>query len=255
MKPSRAKRPPDTAAIAAEWDRIANERNQQLLDNLDLSMETVLVPAVLERARAATPTAIADLGCGLGVLTQQLLEIAPTTACDPSGRSIEFAKTRAPHASFFAVSAEELAATTTARFDLVVLNMVLMDCASPHAVLAAARTLLEPSGTIVATLTHPCFWPRYWGYDSAPWFRYEEEIAIESEFHISLAKSEFSTTHYHRPLSWYTSAIGDAGFELTALDEPLPTPSEMDRFPSRWDFPRFLLLEGRTRPAPDGTPT
>ncbi|WP_337230401.1 hypothetical protein, partial [Proteus terrae] len=46
----------------------------------------------------------------------------------------------------------------------------------------------------IATIPHPCFWPRYWGYEKESWFSYKEELMIKAPFKISLSDSEFKTT-------------------------------------------------------------
>ena len=50
-------------------------------------------------------------------------------------------------------------------------------------------------------ITHPFFWPKYWGYESEEWYKYNEEIFIENEFSISFEKEMGKTTYIHRPLS------------------------------------------------------
>ena len=114
--------------------------------------------------------------------------------------------------------------------------------------IAAVAKLLRDDGMFVFTLTHPWFWPSYWGYDKAPWFDYSREIAIEAPFRISLQQSSLVTTHFHRPVGHYLDALTDAGLALTKLAEPLPNERDRGRYPADWQFPRFLA--GRAIPWP-----
>jgi len=96
----------------------------------------------------------------------------------------------------------------------VVQNEILMRFAE-----ALAR-LLQIGGVFVATLAHPWFWPRYWGYEKEAWFSYSREIFIEAPFEISHHRTQFTTTHIHRPLEYYLAAFASFGFSLDALVEP-----------------------------------
>ena len=104
-----------------------------------------------------------------------------------------------------------------------------------------ALTALLPDGAkFVATLSHPWFWPRYWGYDREPWFSYGKETFIEAPFMISRCHTEIRTTHVHRPLEQYLNVFANAGFRLEALVEPMPSPEIQALYPQLWEFPRFL---------------
>jgi hypothetical protein len=101
--------------------------------------------------------------------------------------------------------------------------------------------LLRDGGILAFTITHPCFWPSYWGYNRTDWYSYEKEQAIEAEFRISQAQTGLVTTHFHRPISSYVTCLIGAGLYLTGMDEPLPRNEDMERYPETWEFPRFLV--------------
>ncbi len=122
--------------------------------------------------------------------------------------------------------------------------MVLMNVLDAGNFLHAAHRVLRPGGALIATLTHPCFWPVYKGYDSEPWFDYSQETLINAPFTISLEeKSDFSTTHVHRPLSQYLTSAVDAGFEIHEVREPLPNPVLMAKYPTTWKYPRYIAIK------------
>src|SRR5687768_11217739 len=62
----------DIAAIAREWDLLAEMRADQLRQGKDLSFQYVLLPAVKELISDYDKTAILDVGCGVGALAAQL---------------------------------------------------------------------------------------------------------------------------------------------------------------------------------------
>jgi len=118
--------------------------------------------------------------------------------------------------------------------------MTLMTASNLEGLAVSASRLMVSGGFLVALFTHPCFWPRYWGYEKYPWFNYEDEIFIEAPFSISNRKTDLITTHIHRPLEAYIQIFRDAGFLVDRICEPLPEPRIENLYPAKWQFPRFI---------------
>lgn len=97
-------------------------------------------------------------------------------------------------------------------------------------ILAAIHRCLQPNGILVFTIAHPCFWPTYWGYAEAPWFEYDAEIAIAAPFRIAAEGTALVTTHVHRPLQQYLSALRTSGFELERFRELIGRGFALPRF-------------------------
>jgi hypothetical protein len=121
--------------------------------------------------------------------------------------------------------------------------MTLMTVVSLDRLAAAVSEMLKTGGHFVFTITHPCFWPAYWGYAGAPWFSYGEEIFIEAPFKISNEASDFVTTHIHRPIERYVNVLNSAGFSVIAMVEPMPKAEIQALYPEPWHFPRFLGMK------------
>lgn len=248
IRPARMK---TVEEIAKEWDLFAEARDKQLRQGLDLSFEYVLRPTVLAMALGGDFTAVLDCGCGTGVLTEVLSERSDAiTGVDASSKSIAIAMAHRGsrnNIQYHATSVEEFAITRSrGSYTLGVANMVLMDAPSLEGVLVAIASLLAPSALFIATITHPFFWPLYWGYAFDPWFNYSAELSIEAPFRISLDKDVLSyTSHFHRPLGSYITAMGKAGFKLLELVEPMPSRNVEARYPDKWAYPRFLAMKCR----------
>ena len=120
--------------------------------------------------------------------------------------------------------------------------MTLMTAPDLRGFAKALASLLPKQARFIATLTHPWFWPKYWGYESESWFHYEIETFIEAPFAISKRRTQFITTHIHRPLDHYVTVFAEAGFRLEAIAEPMPSPDVQALYPGPWRFPRFLGL-------------
>jgi len=156
-----------------------------------------------------------------------------------------------PNTSFCTASVEQFATRSAQRsFSAAVANMTLMAAPDLHQAIGGAAKLLGSGGVFVITIAHPCFWPQYWGYDRAKWFRYDREIGIEAPFRISHAETSCLTTHFHRPLSQYERCLSRSGFVVQRLVEPMPDAETEAKYPEPWRFPRFLALKCRLEAAP-----
>ncbi|WCN81963.1 class I SAM-dependent methyltransferase [Micromonospora sp. LH3U1] len=242
--------------LAAEWDQVAAGRDQLIAEGRDLSYHYILLPALLQLSTEwLKPNhRILDAGCGTGKFASELARDHPKsqiTGVDPSASSIEIAQANRPvvdNVEFHCMSVEAyVAAKELQPFDLIIANMLLQNVSSLSSVLDACARVLSPTGAFVFAVPHPCFWPRYWKYEKAPWFRYNKETWIEAPFRTSLAPDTVVTTsHTHRPLQSYFEAFTLAGLVVEELIEPYPDQGVEGAYPIAWEFPRFLL--GRCRP-------
>jgi len=233
--------------IRRQWDSIACARDKQLRSGQDTSFEYILKPAIFSLIEGVDKASVLDAGCGTGVLTELLAkQSSSVTGVDFSSVNIAIAKRAASSTDnirYVSQSIEEFAASAREYYSLIVANMVLQDVKALDACLAAMASLSTPNATLVATVTHPCFWPTYWGYDQEPWFDYNEEQAIEAPFRISASPQAIGvTTHFHRPVSAYLNSFCRAGFIIDAVLEPMPASPSL-KLPMKISrIPRFLAF-------------
>ena len=233
--------------VAKEWDQIAHTRHMQISTGRDLSFNYVLKPTVLELLQGCNLKRVLDLGSGTGELTRELAKVSSeVVGVDFSSRSTEIARkvcSKAGNVSFYPNSVEVFASHWAGpQFTTIVANMTLMDCLNLDSLVEAAAKLVAPGGCLVATITHPWFWPYYWGYAEAKWFNYHQEIFIEAPFRISAEATDYVTTHVHRPLTAYMKSLTQAGFLVDRILEPFPSEKVQDLYPKLWEFPRFLAF-------------
>ena len=229
--------------IISEWDRLAPTRFEQITSRKDFTFWNILAPAVTDLAKRFGGKKILDAGCGVGVLTSLLDEFSSEViGVDPSSRSIEIARDNfGDEATFYCSSLEEFAeiASTT---DMIVANMVLMDVIDLRHFLECAHALLRPGGALIFTITHPCFWPQYYGYANEGWFHYEQEMIVESPFRITSHQDcRLNSTHVHRPLEMYFDLLLETRFSIQLLREPMPTKSAALLYKKPWKTPRYLI--------------
>ncbi len=262
------------ADIAAEWDELAPVRRDQIQSGKDVSFKHVLVPCIKKLAESADWTTVLDVGCGTGAVAKEVYNRVGEylVGVDISSVSLDVARSqleayelirrpehppirgqsgtlkgKAPVASLLNQSIQEYGKKDERHdaFTLALANMTLMDVLDLKGAITSVARLLKPGGTFVFTITHPCFWPKYKGYEDADWFEYMEEIVIEAPFEISLGERACPATHVHRPLSTYLRRLRDAGFTVEAVEEPTPPTAVEEKYPSDWTFPHFLAIRAR----------
>lgn len=236
--------------LANEWDSLAYERHRQISAGLDITFTHVMVPLVRSLVGQDTDATLIDIGSGTGELTLCLTSCFKNIICiEPSIRSLEVAQSNLSEFSniFFVHSDFEDCPENifnNANEKKVFLAAMMLSANPQLDKFAHKLSKVAMAGDeFVATIPHPCYWPRYWGYEKESWFSYKKEIFIQAPFKISLSGSEFKTTHIHRPLEKYISTFASFGFELLKLCEPIPDEEIQLLYPHEWDFPRFLAFK------------
>lgn len=219
------------------WDAFAEERLSQQIGGLDDSFDNVLVPAILNEIPCNSDMAILDAGCGAGIFTNKLSENARLVdGIDGSGKSIYVANQMYGSKNkirFFHSYIEDYGAKDQS-YDIIVANMVLMDLVDLSKAVSNISRLLKNNGAFIFTITHPCFWPKYWEYEDKEWFDYMKEIPIEHDFKIANKQTSFKTVHIHRPLQKYVSVLDENGFVAKKMIELKG---------AKFSYPRFLLFK------------
>jgi len=233
--------------ITAEWDALASVRYRQINSGEDISYTQVIVPSLLKLLPKLTRGKVLDAGCGTGFFTSQLsAQFQHVFGVDPSEKSVEIAKTVAPRATLVRSTIEEFSSKSEDRFDLIVANMVLMDVLSLPSFLEGCARLATARAHLLFSITHPWFWPEYYGYANEPWFDYERQIIIESPFRISSEQAGAPiSTHVHRSLSQYVEALKRTGFLISEILEPNPPSNVAEKYKLRWKRPRYLIGAAR----------
>ena len=239
--------PKKQSELASEWDQLAEERHRQISSGEDPSFAHVVVPTALKLLEGGDVRLILDVGSGTGHFTARLAQGATRViGIEPSEASVRVAKATCrdlPNVQFIQARLEDSAGLLpTDPPTAAVASMTLMTTPDLPGFATALARVLPPKARFVATFCHPCFWPKYWGYEEEEWYSYSEEIFIEAPFTISKRTTDFRTTHIHRPLEQYVSVFGDVGFKLESLVEPMPSAEIQSLYPQLWQFPRFVGL-------------
>jgi SAM-dependent methyltransferase len=234
--------------IQGEWDSVAAKRLEQIRSGRDLSYVHVLRPCILRLCGSSSYRCVLDVGCGIGALTRDLCERANiVVGIDISTESIRLAREgsrRRKNVRFEKMPAEELSGTFHAgTFSLVVASMSLSAIIRLERAIKEIVYVMKAGAPLIATIPHPWFWPIYAGFQQARWFKYQDEIAIESNFRISLETTHTRTTFVHRPLERYVSLLRRHDLVMDQIVEPMPASRIQAKYPAKWAFPRFLAMK------------
>lgn len=238
-----------TQAVQMEiqpWDDIAEHRAHSLDGGKDLTLNHISVPTILELLAEKHYHHILDAGCGVGRLTKHLTTRAQhVTGVDPSKTSIEHAEkylNKTNNVTLHNTTVEQYAHTHANNHDAVISLMVLQDVINLKETLKALYETLQPGGILVGAITHPQHFPVYRGYVNEPWFDYNKELFIKSEFHTTLTRSNIETLHVHRPIKQYLDTLTQIGFTDTKLTEPL-LDIQLEKQHIKWDTAHLLFFK------------
>jgi 2-polyprenyl-3-methyl-5-hydroxy-6-metoxy-1,4-benzoquinol methylase len=214
--------PPNASQLAAEWDALGPIRATQIANRSDISYWTTTRPFVLGALIAhSAGLRVLDAGTGTGELASEMSRRGyEVTGIDPSKESVALASENEGDVTYVVSTLEAFAdEKQDGVYDVVTANMVLMDVHDLGTFYGAAAQVLNAGGVLIATITHPFFWPAYWGYDKENWFSYLKETFVRGSFRTSSQETALVSTHVHRPIDLYMSAALGAGLNLLELRE------------------------------------
>lgn len=180
-------------------------------------------PAMIRLAGEVRGRQILDAGCGSGVLTAELRgRGAVMTGLDGSPAMIELARHRLGDDVPLHVADLALPLPfATDTFDDVTASLVLHYLRDWHGPLTEFKRVLKPGGRLILSVNHPTV--HLFNHPDEDYFatrQYSEDFDFDGEPAV--------LTFWHRPLHAMTSAFTDAGFTISVLDEPQPSPGTPD---------------------------
>jgi ubiquinone/menaquinone biosynthesis C-methylase UbiE len=222
----------------------------------DINKEVLLTPVILEILGRVADKNILDAGCGEGFLSRLMAERgAFVTAVDYSAKLLEIARKRTAdnlQIEYLHANLEHLDMLNDDTFDIVVSCVVIQDVPDYQAAVKEMYRVLQPGGTCILAMTHPCFssdggWVKdskgkklYWKIDN---------YFYERGFEISLTpNSDNNPIGFHRTLTSYFRTIVGTGFMIEDMMEPYPSQEAIGRHPDFIDDLRmthFLVFRLR----------
>ena len=250
----------DTAAEApprsSRWDANASFWVQIIRERRDKYRNELTDPAMLQAIGDPEGLDVLDAGCGEGYLSRILARQGATvTGIDFSANLIEAARAESLNdilsVSFDVGTVDDLPYEDEA-FDLVVCNHLMNDLRDPGKAIAQFSHVLRSGGRLIVLMLHPCFYNRHAERDQTTngllASSYFDVRSIEQAFEVDGLSSPAANTAWFRPLEYYAQELSRAGFAITNLVEPHPSPERLKADPwwaQSFTRPLFMILENK----------
>lgn len=226
--------------MIASWDAAA-DGVEEWSDEGDFAHRYLITPAVLGLLGDCKGKRVLDGGCGGGYLARLLArKDARMTGIEPAKRLFDICE-RLERENPLGVSYQQLDLSDLAPppdlFDIIILNMTLMDIPDYQRAFVACVGALAPGGLLVLSILHPCFdeeamsaWPERRRVRATSYFDEAERPQTHSPF-------------FHRPLSAYINLVVDSGLTIVRVIEPRLTSATAAAINDRdQHVPTFLAI-------------
>ena len=248
--------------IAAQWDALADLWSSGYTEYGDVNRRYVIDPALFAILGDVKGLRILDAGCGIGYLSRLLAKRgAAVEGQDISKKFVAMAsdqERKQPLGVRYRLgSIVDLGAYADRAFDVVVSNLVLQDVRDYRRAVREVGRVLRPDGRFVFSIMHPAFASppiRGWIQEPRDSNRNEDRLYVKVDRYFDRTTEAWGfgdgprVTSFHRPLRDYFEALGEAGFLVRRLEEPVPSARAIEERPrdflNEYDrIPLFLVIE------------
>lgn len=215
---------------STSWESVTNWYDKSVGVEGHYYHQHVIMPRLKELIKFKDKDHLLDFACGQGVLARQIPKKIAYTGIDLSSSLIKAAKKhdRNEKHHYQTHDATEPLPFEAGSFSHATIVLALQNISEPEKVIQSAYKALKPGGRFYIILNHPCFRvPRQssWGVDEAKKLqyrridRYMSQLKIPIQMTPSKGKKSTQTLSFHRPLSFYSKALKDAGFSTLLIEE------------------------------------
>jgi ubiquinone/menaquinone biosynthesis C-methylase UbiE len=226
------------------WEGNAETWTRHVRAGRDVYRDALNSPAFLAMLPPIEGLQGLDIGCGEGANTRavarlgarmQGIDIAPTFI-----RHAQSAEEAEPLGIAYRVADAAALPFEAGAFDFATAFMSLMDMPDPGRALAEARRVLKPGGFLQFSILHPCFMPPHrkvlrdakgdaWAVEVGGYFGAVDGAVQQWHFETLSTEEKassrpFQTPRFHRTLSQWVDALGQAGLAIERLVEPCASP-------------------------------
>jgi 2-polyprenyl-3-methyl-5-hydroxy-6-metoxy-1,4-benzoquinol methylase len=251
-------------ASQTRWDENAVYWDDYMGDESNKFHRELIRPYTEELLEIEKGQTVLDIACGNGNFSRRLAECGVNVVgFDYSPPMIERAKLRSKNYSeqidYYVIDAtnyDSLINLGNRKFDSAVANMALMDIADIRPLVKALYELLQVKGSVVFSITHPCFQTpgmrkvhetedvngQIISRNSIQTFDYLTPKSYEA---MGIKGQPISHFMFHRSLSYYMNLFFSSGFILDGIEEPSFT-KEKDTGEFDWyEIPPVVIMRFR----------
>lgn len=240
----------DKERLRSQWAAYAEHWIARVQQGRDVSRVALLDDAMLAVLSDVAGLRVIDLGCGEGRFGRMLAARgAEVVGVDLQPRFIEHANAeKSEREKYLVGDMEELAGIPDATFDLAVSYLSLVDVPNLGAAVRQAARVTRPGGRFVVCNLSPMVTA------GSGWIKNGrgERLHFELDRYFDETGRDYTfppatvITNFHRTLESTIAAFLGAGFRLTNLIEPKPTPEACAKWPDIADnlrVPLFVIYD------------
>jgi SAM-dependent methyltransferase len=218
-----------------------------IIDKGEPNRELLLDAVMLRLAGDVTNLRVVDTGCGEGRFCRMLAERGAIVAgLDPTSAFTSAARERDATSAYARAISEHLPYADE-KFDLVVSYLSLIDTPDYRGAISEAARVLKTGGRyLIANLGFVTASPELgWARDEHGNRLYHRIDNYAGEHAHRLTWAGLSIVNWHRPLSYYMTALLDSGLHLRVFEEPVPEDDSLradPRFEDWYRVPLFYVM-------------
>lgn len=225
------------------WSSIAKDYDAIVKETGDQSQQLIINPRVEELLGNLSGKVVLDAGCGNGYWTRRMAQTADrVVGIDFTDQLIGLAKSRGiPDNAEFIVGNLEQLLLADATFDIILMNMVLLDIEELSSAVHEICRVVKPGGKIIVSTVHPCFENPPNTYSLKDDEGNKIGRAVSNYFETGLIKDEANNyQHWHYKLSDIINTF--AANKLYVERRVEPTSNGFLKNSGSNHFPYFMIM-------------
>ncbi|MBQ8425730.1 MAG: class I SAM-dependent methyltransferase [Clostridia bacterium] len=229
--------------VRNQWNNVAQCYSSEQRESINNITNRTIIK---ELAGSVENLRLLDAGCGDGYLSSIFRDLgANVYAFDGSENFINLAKNEFKNINYQVCDIKKDLPFDDKFFDIIVSSLVLMDIDNIEPFFKEANRILNDDGKLIFSIVHPCYFQAEWEFDENG-NKYKKKIYNYWDCNSEILNIWGETTHFHRPITYYSKIIKKYGFVIEELKENPDNKEVFDKMkPHQKRLPLFLCFSLR----------